>query len=63
MPIHRIEYSNGDVGFQWGNHGHVYLVSEEGSEAAARAAAGRQAAAAHAHGYRDGSNGKVRYSR
>lgn len=38
MPVHKVE-----GGYKWGEHGHVY-PTKEGAE--------RQAAAAHAHGYR-----------
>lgn len=37
MPIRYVD------GYQWGRHGHIYPT---------RAGAKRQAAAAHAHGYR-----------
>lgn len=44
MPIHSCQ-SGGTKGEQWGEHGHCY------TGAGAKAKAGRQAGAAHAHGY------------
>lgn len=42
MPISRVSLPSGGKGYQWGSHGAKY---------ATKAAAQRQAAAAHAHGY------------
>lgn len=42
MPIKRCTLENGEMGYQWGNHGKCYPN---------RAGAERQAAAAHAAGY------------
>jgi hypothetical protein len=61
MPIHSGYQSansyTGEAGYyfyQWGSHGHKYSYdpNDPASEQAAYAAAGRQARAAHAHGYK-----------
>lgn len=53
MPIHRGVDSRGSF-FAWGNHGHKYYYTrgDPVSRARSRRAAGRQAAAAYANGYR-----------
>jgi hypothetical protein len=54
MPIHRGRDAKGPY-VQWGGHGKKYYYGPKfqlKTLADARAAAGRQAAAAYAHGYR-----------
>ena len=49
MPIHKAKLPSGKEGFQWGNHGKVY-PSKKGAE--------KQAAAAHANGFKGDKGGK-----
>ena len=46
MPIHKAKTASGKSGVQWGHHGKVYTGP------GARKKAEKQAAAAHAHGYK-----------
>ena len=53
MPVHRSRDSKGPY-YQWGNHGkkYYYTANSVKSRENAKKKAGRQGAAAHAHGYR-----------
>lgn len=46
MPIHKAKAPNGKTGVQWGKHGKIYTGT------GAKKKAEKQAAAAHAHGYK-----------
>lgn len=52
MPIHRGKDSHGCY-YQWGGHGkrYYYTANHAGSRENAKKKAGKQAQAAHAHGY------------
>lgn len=50
MPIKRCRLSNGEMGYKWGDRGKCYP---------SRAGAARQAAAAHAAGFREKDEGAV----